>query len=1168
MPTATLTSEQAQALATRNTSVALAAGAGCGKTFVLTERFLSHLRPGGDDAPDPAQLSQLIAITFTDAAAREMRSRIRSKCYERLQAAATTADQDYWLRLLRAIEAARVSTIHAFCASLLRANAIAAGVDPAFGVLDQGEADVLVSEMIDDVLRGRLAAGDDDVLDLAAECGLAQLKQQLRELLKYRHEGHFSEWSSASPEAVLAAWQTCHATDAFPAAVAELAQLPVIGEIAGLLATVDPPAKKEKFVQAKTVLLELLPLVVDGRISPEQLQTVRSQAGVQRICTAKDWPDKNTYDQYRAACETLRKEIDRANPQPFDPDSARAAAETGLKLLRLATFVADAYEAEKSQRAMFDYDDLLAQAYRLLSDPEHAAVRQRLADDLQLLLVDEFQDTDQLQVDLVRALCGDQIDAGKLFFVGDFKQSIYRFRGAQPQVFQDLRAGVSEPGRLPLTVNFRSQPAVIHFVNALFCRSFGDQYEPLQPHRQQATPEPAVEFLWAITPDKSNRQLKGAARAAREQEAGYIARRLRGLIDSEARIIADAEAPGGTRSLRLGDVAILFRALSDIDLYELALREYELDYYLVGGHAFYAQQEIYDVLNLLRAVASPADEVSLAGVLRSPFFSLADETLFWLVERAGSLNEGLFAERLPAELSPDERTRTARAAETLRHLRRQKDLVPIATLLAEALARTGYDAALLAEFLGERKLANLHKLLEQARAADQGGLVDLAGFIAQLAEFVAREPKEPLAATLSESADVVRLMTIHHAKGLEFPLVVVADLDRKPDFRSPPAALDSQLGPLVALSNDADDRHAVTGMDLFRALEKRADADERIRLLYVATTRAADYLILASSLAGYEQLQSDWMQLLATQFNLQTGELRGPAQNVFAAPNVAVIDNEPATDRRPVGRSRKPDLLQLLSDAHARAARGDGSVPREALPIAADVAARRQFSVSRLTGQFVRRELEFESRPMSDDAVDPRELGVLVHAVLERIRLQADQEIDAWCERLAAEIVTHHRGRAAELAREMVNRLVQSSRWSAMATAAAIHREVEFLLAWPPAEFQDEPASDGRYLQGYIDCLYQDADGGWHLVDYKTNDVTVADASRLAEQYEMQMYVYALAAERSLGRPPVEVALAMLRPGVEHAYPWNDAARRRGMELVKRAMEALVAEATSPTYSH
>ncbi|HEX2476824.1 MAG TPA: 3'-5' exonuclease, partial [Lacipirellulaceae bacterium] len=795
--------------------------------------------------------------------------------------------------------------------------------------------------------------------------------------------------------------------------------------------------------------------------------------------------------------------------------------------------------------------------------------RERFARDLHLLLVDEFQDTDQLQVDLVRALCGSGFDAGRLFFVGDFKQSIYRFRGAAPKVFRDLREQVDERGRMPLNVNFRSQPAVLHFINALFCEAFthslplggragegvasGETYDQLRPSRKQITQPPDVEFVWTIAPNKHSGQ-KGEAQKARQQEARALARRLAELLDPNcsARPIVDKESKE-PRALRPGDVAILFRAMSDVHVYEEALREHGLEYYLVGGHAFYAQQEIYDVLNLLRAVASTADELSLAGVLRSPLFSLGDETLFWLVESGGSLNAGLLAERLPPQLSAEERAKTSAAAATIRALRALKERVPIATLLGEALDRTGYDAVLLAEFLGERKLANLHKLLERARAAD-AGVTDLDGFITQLAQFIVREPKEPLAATLPEAADIIRLMTIHYAKGLEFPLVVVPDLDRPANIRQPCAALHPELGPLVPQPFDDENEKAATGMSLFAALDRAEELEERKRLLYVACTRAADYLILSSSLADFDKPRSDWMKLIGDRFELDTGELIARLPNDFESPCVRVTP-QPQADEKSFGRSRGPDILKMLEEAQRLAAGGAGIVPRELDAIPVDRTARRQFSFSRLTGQLVRTnerdadhgDLNIVLSQRHEAAIDPLRLGALVHDVLARVDFAAKDvvtDIRRWCEHLAAQYVLSNAEEAAASAREMLERFAASPRAKRLTAARAIHREIEFLLAWPP----------DNYLHGYIDCLYQDAEGRWHLVDYKTTKVASADVARLAKQYEMQMHVYALAAERALGEPPVELALYFLRPGVEHIFPWNDAARRRAADLVNQAI--------------
>ncbi len=1198
MPSATLTTEQQLALATRDVSVSLSAGAGCGKTHVLTERFLSHLDPTPAGDGTSTELRQLIAITFTDAAAREMRSRIRAACYERLEAPGLSQDeQTAWLGLLREIDGARVSTIHAFCAALLRSHATEAGLDPTFGVLEQGEADVLLQEVLDDVLRRRLAIHDPLTLDLAAECGnLAHFKQRIALLVERRHVAAFQRWLvdddqwADTAHHLVAVWKEVYDQEAFHMAVQDVAERAPLSEMRRLLAKASPTAANTKFPAAIATLTELLARLQSSpkSITKADLKTIATHAYVQGFCKKEDWLTVDDFEAYKAVCTKLRDVIGKCEPPDWNPDGALAAALLGLKFLRLVGDVAAAYQARKQQLAKLDFDDLLFLAHRLLTDPAHANVRDALSADLRLLLVDEFQDTDPLQVELIKEICGSGFANGGLFFVGDFKQSIYRFRGAVPDKFKELREEIKRinaSGELHLTNNFRSLPGVLHFVNALFHDSFGEESK-LEPVREATTDSPNVEFLWTIPVAEATGE-KITAEEARRQEAKAIARRLRQLIEGttgETLVIdGDTKQP---RTLRLGDVAILFRALSDVRLYEEALREQGLEYYLVGGHAFYAQQEIFDVLNLLRAVASSADEISLAGVLRSPFFALADEALFWLVEHGGSLNAGLFDHAPPPELSGEEQAKVAAAARTLRRLRSMKDAVPIADLLNTALDLTGYDAVLVTEFLGERKLANLQKLVEQARIADANDN-DLNDFIVQLTEFISQPPKEPLASTSAESADVIRLMTIHRAKGLEFPFVVLPDVNRPRQPNRIAAALNDKLGPLVRLANDEDEPCA-TGMTLFDAQEKVAELEERKRLLYVATTRAADYLLLSSSIESFDKPKSDWLQLLAAHFDLETGDFVGalPASYVRPQIYVAPLAEQPP---KPLSQPRGADLIRLLEEAHRLAAEGHGVAPPNVGPIPVDARARRQFSFSQLAayqqssgGQ----QEELRHRfPMDDVVVMPTALrdgnrrsaatalGLLVHDVLTRLDFAShkiDAEIADWCEHLALEYVDYDINQAARGAAKMISQFVLSPRGRQLAATRSLYRETEFLLSWPrsplpPEESRSEGALEQagqhaqpcRYIHGFIDCLYQDATGTWRIIDFKTNEVAKSDQehfNQLVDRYRMQLYVYALAAERTLGESPHELVLELLHPGREIVLPWNDVARRQAIDLVNRAI--------------
>ncbi|HEY4761856.1 MAG TPA: UvrD-helicase domain-containing protein, partial [Thermoguttaceae bacterium] len=677
------TDEQRRAITARDVSVALSAGAGCGKTYVLTERFISHLEPGDRDSPESTRLGQLVAITFTERAAREMRDRIRLACHDRL--IDSPDDQaDYWLGLLRELDAARISTIHSFCTSLLRSHAVEAGLDPRFRVLDQAQADTLLVELIDKSLRDQLAEENEAVIDLIVRYRLSGLREMILHLMKKRQEIDWSYWRNISAEGLTAKWQDYYQRETLPRMIEQIVTSPMAKTVLEIARQnpCDHPLMQERMA----FLLEHLPRLAEHDTPNTVIPRLREATIIQGAGTKKNWPSDELYEKYKKAVTKLRDTIDGYEERmSFAPREALPAAELGLRLLALADSVCQSYDAEKQELGVLDFNDLLIHAKRLLVGPKQKALRKRWAANLRLLLVDEFQDTDPLQVELVKALCDNKVTRGKLFFVGDFKQSIYRFRGADPHVFQQLRQDIPVGGRLPLSLNFRSQPAILDFVNALFSGEYGQDYEPLRANRAQIGPAPAVEFLWAQEQDpidvdnnsedtqavdQDNNRDQTKAEQRRRREADWIARRIRNMIDSGEKIVWDKEAAiagnQATRAVQPGDMALLFRALTNIEYYEEALRRYGIDYYLVGGHAFYAQQEIFDLLNLLRTLESRCDQLSLLGVLRSPFFNLLDETIFWLAQHPHGLSAGLFSETLPPQLGNLQRQRAEFAAQTLR----------------------------------------------------------------------------------------------------------------------------------------------------------------------------------------------------------------------------------------------------------------------------------------------------------------------------------------------------------------------------------------------------------------------------------------------------------------------------------------------------------------------
>jgi len=1150
-----LTSEQREALDTRGVSIALSAGAGCGKTFVLTERFLAEIAP--DARAMRSELSEVVAITFTERAAREMRERIRQKARERLLAASDQEEADFWLAIERQLDGARVSTIHAFCVSLLRSQAIDAGLDPRFAVFDEKQTRALQSAVVEDALRNLLAARRPAAMELVFHTGLAAAQDLLRQLLQKRHQLRLEAWRGLTADELLARWHEYFVTTYRPAKLREFREH-ISWRTVETIARGEAPS--DSFLRARCEqLVELFDRIGATEEIESTLKQIRETAGVQRPKGVKKevettWSAEQ-YESFKNAAAELRKRIDASikdrNRWQFVPDGARFSAELGVHLIALAEAVIGAYDAAKRAAAVLDFEDLLIRARDLLCGDDRAPLRRQVAEQIRLLLVDEFQDTDPVQVELVQALCDAALTAGKLFFVGDLKQSIYRFRGAQPEVFRTLRGSMPDAGRLPLTRNFRSQPEILAFVNALFCDELGPEYEPLVADRPQVTAPPAVEFLW-VQAEQEPESDEAPAQPDKEMEAEWIARRLRGLLDAGERLVFDRDETGQptTRPARPGDIALLFRAMTHVELYEAALRKYGIEYYVVGGHAFYAQQEVFDLVNLLRAVASRADDLSLAAALRSPFFSVADETLYWLAQHPDGLGAGLLACALPESYDAAERGKIRYAAATLAALREAKDRLPIAALVQEALRLTGYDALLTAEFLGERKLANLHKLIDQAREMDAAGIFHLGDYLAQLAEFTRQQPKEPPAATLAENADVVRLMTIHQSKGLEFPIVVVPDLNARHQGSHELLVCDPELGPLVKAKRDP----GLVALEMYRVVNGEEERAERSRLLYVATTRAADYLILSGSIKDMESPSGPWTKLLARRFALATGELLAELPEDYARPQIKVTLSEPACVRPTSERPARPDWESITAAALRNAERAAAPIPRSVAPIEVDHAARRRFSFSKLSGALELAADEEPSSLESTDAVayDALALGHLVHAAMEQYDFAGTESVASLIDLLAPRFVVQGAPEIA-LAKELLDRLTKAPVWQSLASAKSCYRELPFSLRWPIGAEE----ADAVTIDGVIDCLYQDADGQWHLLDYKTNRASADGVQRLAAHYEPQLVIYCLAIEQALGVAPASATLCFLQPGVAHTFPAGFQVRNPAAAAIDAAIATL-----------
>ena len=812
-------------------NIVVSAGAGSGKTAVLVELYL-RLLAGETALPQPLSVEQIAAITFTDKAAVEMKERVRQGIRTRIDRGDLSAD---WHALLRTLPRAAISTFHSLCSRILRENPAEAEVDPSFVLLDdlasQGELDAAIDELIEGELRQRTS----EIRLLLRHfplTGTGQgkgLREHLADLVRVLAGTTGADTFSATAND---RWEEI-ARGRFNENISDLADL------ADEMERILSGGKKLLFHDK---LERLHHLVIGSRLTPDDENAARLLDAMEQ-CVGGNWgKEKPVKDRLLQCLETLQDCCWQLRSGPV------AAA-----LLQLARHLTELYAQRKERRGALDFDDLQIKTRNLLHrNPDlRAEYRTRYS----VLMVDEFQDTNRLQKELVDLLCGED---QRLFVVGDPKQSIYLFRGAEVAVFGQVQAEIAARGgeSLYFQESFRSREGIIRFVNGLFGKvvmSGGDgsetQYreeDHLDPQRRDWDGTPCVELL-----DVGD---TGNSAELRNSEAAMIARKIVEIASGTSGVLVfDKKSPGQGRPPRFGDIAILFRRFSNLKQFERELRRHGVPYYVVKGKGFYRCQEILDIINFLACLESSHELIPLAGVLRSPLCSISDETLYLLTTVRGGLvnwQQALAEGDLIQKIVEEDRERLRSLSALMNRLRPLRDRLILPELLEEILTGTDFTSTLLTTFQGEQKAANLRKLIELSRSYTDGENGALHRFIASLRKLVATEPTEAEAVVSAEGENVVRLMTVHQSKGLEFPVVFLPELGAGSPVRNSAVACDDRLGVGLRLALPGGESRPSLAFREISAVRRVKEAAELKRLFYVAVTRSRDHLVLTGEGKG------------------------------------------------------------------------------------------------------------------------------------------------------------------------------------------------------------------------------------------------------------------------------------------------------------------------------
>ena len=1075
--------------------VCVTAGAGSGKTTVLVERYLKILRESNVATP-----REIVAITFTEKAAAEMKERIIEELS--VQEEDVGVEPDNRLQSFREkMGSAHISTIHAFCSRILREFPFQADVPANFGILQGIDQKLLLQRTIRETLK-KIAT---DTLDkhraeltrlLKRYGGQQKLVDFFSTMINQRDilEHLMLEiYDDRDTDDIRDDWEQSAHAELMAIIDRMMSQIDIAGFIKCLNAVLEV-AKGKNAEESKKLLAELKELCEHDPGSPKVLDLLKAIAKLittadNKIATRSFLP--KSVDRTEIADEiaflistakkikdvpTVEKESDEKTDD-VETDNSDAADDpetdddflisTTRDLLSLYKRILNDYQTTKLSQGTLDFSDLQLKTRDLLRDNEE--IRLELIGRHKYYMVDEYQDTNELQYELVMLLTG-KLECANLFIVGDPKQSIYGFRGADVRVFDKTKEKIVDKGGcdVALTENFRSLGDLIEFTNFFFHRLMGDGNETeFEVSFQPLTRARSVNANGGVE------MLHGKQGDEKANEYTLIAQHIKNMKANGTEIWKrDNDGVEKKCPIEYGDIAILIRSRRHLPDIEHALLEEDVPYLTTGGVGFYQRQEIYDIWNYLNFLNAPTkNHVSLVGILRGPAFGISDTELYEI-----SLQDGTnFWEKVQSyEAGTDNLCRAI--AILKRHCQIARRL-PVNRLVLTIVNETGMIGTLKTGKQGQQRWANYQKLLELARNFDgDENRQILPDFIEFLDLLITEEPQEGQA-PIEENTGAVRIMTIHAAKGLQFPVVILPRLDRAAQFDREPF-IDEDLG--IGFSPlKPDEGYRKTEPEIINLMKNRASAREtaeKKRLFYVGTTRAEDRLILSGTLPAKNML--GWLHE-----HLGMDEEDSPPSLPF---DLKVFSG---------GSQQREDITSAEETGDETALAEFPDIPQlplnlNEIPATFSVAELANYALCPLRYQ-LENVLRIPVNGQEETDADATDMAAAIRSTLARIKQRSDAaDLDTLIEKVS-ENYPEMTGESETTCPRHVNNFLNSELGETVlgASGTSINQQIH-------AEVEE------HIINGRLDRLFKDATGEWQVINYKTAGVQDLDTCRP----EMELY--------------------------------------------------------------
>ena len=1129
-----LTPSQIDALDTKQ-NLSVIANAGAGKTTVLIQRFIKIL------TETSTQVKEIAAITFTEKAANELKNKIAEEVKKLMSVAEDDAVRRRWALVRDQLTSANIGTIHSFCAQLLREYPVEAEVDASFSILNNFDQNAFEKEAIRGALVGILTDMEN-----------SEKKEKIHALLRYLDRRTVENYCQKFLKKRELIDRLCKLYDfSLPEKVQESLRNNLIEHINQylsnsnwndildkILSYSNKPsfrAKQEELkywekISSKIQRIELFQNITDDLFTKDLNL---------RVAFSKTLSDVKIIQDEIYQLKHIREYVEAADFLVADQkgeEGNEILYEMIEPLLTIFREVLQRYEEKKNEYAFLDFEDILLKTRGLLQNPE---VIKSISSKFKYILVDEFQDTNLLQYDIIHSLTLAK-SYSNLFIVGDAKQSIYGFRDAEVEVFEKANAEINrfDQGKsIVLGESFRLLPALIDFVNRVFSKimtrshiDFGVRYDDLIQGRNNKADGSVELILLPVNNESENKSDENIDLIT--MECRLIAEQIIELVNDKKVIYRGREEIPGNFEFR--DAAILLRNRDYLQVLEKTLTEFNIPFILTGGIGYFQTQEILDIVNYLKFLLNPDDDVALAGILRSPFFTLSDAELFCVSQEKGSS----FWHKLLKCINKNERIKEIIAL-LLNHLDIAKRL-PIPDLIQKIIVDTGWVGVMSGLPMGEECILNIEKLIGIAREFEERGLPSLYDFAQRLVDYIETEEREGQAPR-DIKENCVRIMTIHAAKGLEFGVVFLPFLHRGIRYDTSPF-IDPEYGVAfpVRETEDADNKIDPGILKFLKIRQKRRVEAEEMRIFYVACTRARDMLILS---AQNKIDKTSYLKWIVESLNISEQINSSRVINLGEKPmkildrtKNSVIDGSHNLEiqirvERPSGEivmwkgEMKPEEHQ---EKEYQIEKIVGTVKGEfysATQILTYLECPQKYYLKYLLGipEYSPPPYGFSEEEDSNDALRGDVEGSLIHMILQFLNDDniSDEKIIKEIEQSIIRSPSPLWGKTEEyikMLKKPVSDFVNSpiGKW--------IFGCKEYL-----SEYKLNLALDDYFLTGTIDRLFKDENNLWNIVDYKTDRIDVQEIKERSEKYLPQIKFYSLLVHEYFRQEKIPATIIFIR---------------------------------------